>query len=83
LERRFSQDECIFQAVGLTARRVAGARGTFNSVSQLIDAIDTWVEHWNDDPEPFIWTKTPNEIIAKVRRGRAALTTVTKSATHH
>ena len=65
----------------LTERRLR--RGTFNSVSQLIDAIDTWVEHWNDDPEPFIWTKTPNEIIAKVRRGRAALTTVTKSATRH
>ncbi len=65
----------------LTERRLR--RGTFNSVSQLIDAIDTWVEHWNDDPKPFIWTKTTNEIIAKVRRGRAALTTVTKSATDH
>jgi hypothetical protein len=40
-------------------------------------------EHWNDDPQPFIWTKTVKEIIAKVKRGRVALTSVTKSATHH
>ncbi len=39
--------------------------------------------HWNDDPKPFVWHKTAEEIIAKVRRGRAALTHVTKSATDH
>jgi len=65
----------------LTERRLR--RGTFNSVSQLIDAIETWVEHWNDDPKPFIWKKPAEEILAKVQRGRAALTTRTKSATHH
>ena len=62
----------------LTDRRLR--RGTFNSVATLIDAIDTWVEHWNDDPKPFIWHKTAEEIVAKVRRGRAALAEV-KSAT--
>ena len=41
-----------------------------------------WAEHWNDDPKPFIWKKPADEIIAKVRRGRAALASV-KSATHH
>jgi transposase len=65
----------------LTKRRLR--RGTFNSVSQLIDAIDNWVEHWNDDPKPFIWKKPAEEILAKVQRGRATLTTRTKSATHH
>jgi transposase len=65
----------------LTERRLR--RGTFNSVSQLIEAIDTWVEHWNDDPKPFIWRKPAEEILAKVRRGRAALTHQTNSATHH
>jgi transposase len=65
----------------LTERRLR--RGTFNSVSQLTDAIETWVEHWNDDPKPFIWRKPAEEILAKVRRGRAALATQTKSATHH
>ena len=64
----------------LTERRLR--RGTFNSVDALIDAIDLWATHWNDDPQPFIWRKTADEIIAKVRRGRAALTEA-KSATHH
>jgi len=64
----------------LTERRLR--RGVFTSVPQLIDAIELWSEHWNDDPKPFIWHKPAEEIIAKVRRGRAALTRV-KSATHH
>jgi transposase len=63
----------------LTDRRLR--RGVFNSVPALIDAIETWVEHWNDDPKPFVWHKTAEEIVAKVRRGRAALAEV-KSATH-
>ena len=46
------------------------------------DAIELWAEHWNDDPKPFVWHKTADEIIEKVRRGRATLTQV-KSATHH
>jgi transposase len=62
----------------LTDRRLR--RGTFNSVSALVDAIETWVEHWNDDPKPFVWHKSAEEIVTKVRRGRAALAEV-KSAT--
>ncbi|MCB1030955.1 MAG: IS630 family transposase [Microthrixaceae bacterium] len=57
--------------------------GSFNSVAALEEAIDTWVSHWNDDPKPFIWTKNANDIIAKVKRGRVALTTQIKSATDH
>lgn len=57
--------------------------GSFNSVAALVEAIDVWVSHWNDDPQPFVWTKTANDIIAKVKRGRAALDHLTKSATHH
>ncbi|MBS1849267.1 MAG: IS630 family transposase [Actinobacteria bacterium] len=57
--------------------------GTFNSVAALTEAIDVWVSHWNDNPNPFVWTKTANEIIDKVKRGRAALTHQIKSATDH
>src|SRR5215210_8350066 len=32
----------------LTERRLR--RGTFNSVADLTTAIQTWVNHWNDDP---------------------------------
>jgi transposase len=64
----------------LTDRRLR--RGVFTSVGDLIDAIELWAEHWNDDPKPFVWHKTAAEIIETVRRGRATLTQV-KSATHH
>jgi transposase len=64
----------------LTDRRLR--RGSFSSVAELVDAIELWAEHWNDDPKPFVWHKTAAEILEKVRRGRAALAQV-NSATHH
>jgi len=64
----------------ITDRRIR--RGAFSNVAQLIDAIETWTEHWNDDPRPFVWHKTAEEIIEKVRRGRATLHQI-KSATQH
>jgi hypothetical protein len=36
-------------------------------------AIDDYIANHNDDPKPFVWTKTADEIIAKVKRGRVAL----------
>ena len=65
----------------LTNKRLK--HGTFNSVAALTDAIDVWTSHWNDDPQPFVWHTPATKIIAKVRRGRAALTHQTKSATDH
>lgn len=65
----------------LTRRALLNA--SFTSTSQLADAIDVWASHWNDDPQPFMWTKTVHEIITKVKRGRATLTALTESATHH
>jgi len=64
----------------LTDRRLR--RGAFSSVKPLTTAIELWADHWNDDPQPFIWHKSAEEIIKKVRRGRLALTRVT-SATDH
>jgi transposase len=46
-------------------------RGSFDTVRALIRHIDQYIAHWNDHPTPFVWTKTPADIIAKaVRRGR-------------
>jgi hypothetical protein len=64
----------------LTDRRLR--QGTFTSVGNLIDGIYDWAEHWNLDPKPYMWHKTAEEIITKIRRGRATLTQV-KSATRH
>jgi transposase len=48
-------------------------RGSFTSVADLITAIENYIAHHNDDPKPYRWTKTADEIIEKVRRGRVAL----------
>lgn len=65
----------------LTDKRLR--RGVFTSVQELTAAIDLWASHWNADPKPFVWHKTAAEIIAKVRRGRAALDRQINSATDH
>ncbi len=51
-------------------------RGVFHSVPDLILAIETYLQANNDDPQPFIWTASAEAILAKVRRGRVALTQV-------
>src|SRR3954452_22478733 len=35
---------------------------------------ELWADHWKDNPRSFIRHLTAEDIIAKVRRGRAALT---------
>ena len=41
--------------------------GTFTSVNALIRRIRAYVDYWNTDAEPFAWTATADEILAKVR----------------
>jgi transposase len=48
-------------------------RGSFNSVPNLITAIEEYLSAHNDDPKPFIWTATAESILAKVARAREAL----------
>jgi transposase len=48
-------------------------RGSFNSVPELIAAIEEYLDAHNEDPKPFVWTATAESILEKVRRGRAAL----------
>jgi transposase/transcriptional regulator with XRE-family HTH domain len=48
-------------------------RGSFGSVADLIAAIEDYIAHHNADPKPYRWTKTAEEIIEKVRRGRVTL----------
>jgi transposase len=52
-------------------------RGVFHSVPDLIAAIDDYLKATNENPEPFIWTATADSILAKVRRGRVTLETIT------
>lgn len=43
-------------------------RGHHSSVEELTKAIMAYVEATNDDPKPFVWTKTADEILASVAR---------------
>ena len=48
--------------------RQAIRRGTFTSVKVLIAAIETFIDAWNDRCQPFVWTKTADEILTKANR---------------
>jgi transposase len=47
--------------------RQAIRRGTFSSVKVLIKRVHDYIAHWNSTAEPFVWTATADEILAKVR----------------
>ncbi len=59
------------------------SRGVFKTLDDLIDAIDDWTDHWNAHAAPFMWTKTADEILAKVRSARGSLERQIKVATDH
>ncbi len=42
-------------------------RGTFSSVQVLIRQIRDYIDHWNADAKPFVWSATAGEILAKVQ----------------
>lgn len=48
----------------ITRKRIR--RGTFRSVDELVKAIEEYIQINNQNPKPFIWTKTAEEIITKV-----------------
>jgi len=55
----------------LTSKRVR--RGAFFSVEDLQKAILEFLEAWNDDPQPFVWTATVDSILEKLSRCRRTL----------
>jgi transposase len=38
-------------------------RGTHRSVPELTASIRTWITDWNENPKPFVWHKTADEIL--------------------
>jgi transposase/transposase-like protein len=43
-------------------------RGAHKNVQALEADIRAWIKAWNDDPKPFIWTKTAEEILDSLAR---------------
>ena len=46
-------------------------RGVYHDVPELIAAIEHFIEGYNDRAQPFIWTKTPEHILAKAIKQQA------------
>jgi len=43
-------------------------RGTFKSVKELVSRIDQFVQHYNAQCRPFVWTATAESILEKIKR---------------
>ena len=50
----------------LTNKRIR--RGVFRSVKELEAAIREYIDVNNEDPKPFVWTKTADQILASIAR---------------
>ena len=45
----------------LTTKQIR--RGTHRSVKELTDSINQWTQEWNQNPKPFTWHKTADQIL--------------------
>jgi transposase len=50
----------------LTTRKLR--RSAHRSVADLESDITAWIQAWNEDPRPFVWTKTADEILDNLAR---------------
>jgi len=50
----------------LTNKRIR--RGVFRSVKDLEAAIRLYIDVHNENPKPFVWTKTADQILASIAR---------------
>ena len=50
----------------LTSKKLR--RGAHRSVRALNVDIRAWIDTWNDNPRPFVWTKTADEILESIAR---------------
>ena len=50
--------------------RQAIRRGSFGSVKELIAAIGTFIDGWNERCHPFVWTKPAEELLDHCRPGQ-------------
>ena len=58
----------------LTTKRIR--RGAFPSVRALVDDILDFLDLYNQDPRPYVWTASAQEIIDKVNRCKAVFETL-------
>ena len=49
-------------------------RSSHTSVSELAADITAWVDAWNENPTPFVWTKTADQILERLAKYCAQIT---------
>ncbi len=50
----------------LTTKKIK--RGAHTSVPSLEGDIRSWMATWNEDPRPYVWVKTADQILASLAR---------------
>ena len=55
--------------------RQAIRRGTYRSVKDLTARIGEFIDGWNEWCQPFVWTKSADELLAKARKKLPARST--------
>ena len=55
----------------LTDRQIR--RGVFTSVKELEARLAEYIDTYNENPQPFVWTKSAKQILEKVGRARQTL----------
>jgi transposase len=63
----------------LTDKRVR--RGVFYSVDDLKEAIEDFIDAWNEDPRPFVWTASVESILEKMSKCRKVLEAIEPGCT--
>jgi hypothetical protein len=58
-------------------------RSAFTSVPQLVSVINEYVAVHNQNPKPFIWTASAQDILQKVIRANRRLSSKQNEALHY
>jgi transposase len=56
-------------------------RGSFLSVPELKKTIEDFMDAWNENPKPFVWKATVEDIIKKIDRARAKVEQIQPGST--
>ncbi len=57
-------------------------RSTHHSVKELETDVNAWIAAWNEDPKPFVWTKTADEILTNLANYCTRLNQLTSNSGH-
>lgn len=64
----------------LTNRKLR--RSAHRSVTELETDVEAWIHTWNQNPKPFIWSKTADEILASLAHYCTRLNALTNDSGH-